>query len=59
MSYNKLLTLDSIQAANYKDLELRFLGGKYVRKLERNVAKNLKSNFVFQVIRQLHVYIWP
>ena len=44
-NYNKILTMDSISSGKLKDLEIRFLGGKYVRKLESNVAKQFKVKF--------------
>ena len=44
-NYKKVLELNSISAGKLKDLEVRFLGGKYVRKLESNVSKKFKINF--------------
>lgn len=43
--YHKVLGLDSKTAGKLKDLEVKFLGGKYVRRLESNVAKKLKTRF--------------
>jgi len=43
--YEDVLNLDSISAEKLKDLEIRFLGGKYIRKLEANVAKKFKIKF--------------
>lgn len=45
MNYEKVLSLNSISAGKLKDLEVRFLGGKYVRKLESNVAKKFKVKY--------------
>ena len=45
MDYEKVLSSSSISAAKFKELEIRFLGGKYVRKLESNVAKKFKIKF--------------
>ncbi len=44
-NYQKILTMDSISSGKLKDLEIRFLGGKYVRKLESNVVKKFKVKF--------------
>ncbi len=43
--YKKILNLNSIVAGKLKDLEVRFLGGKYVRKLESQVAKKFNVKF--------------
>lgn len=43
--YKKVLRLDSLSAGKLKDLEVRFLGGKYVRNLESDVAKKFKIKF--------------
>ena len=45
IDYDKVLGLNSISAAKLKDLEVRFLGGKYVRGLEAQVAQKFKINF--------------
>ena len=45
IDFDKVLGLNSILAAKLKDLEVRFLGGKYVRKLESDVAKKLRVKF--------------
>ncbi len=45
MDYQKILRLSSLSAGKLKDLEVRFLGGKYVRKLESNVAKKFKVKY--------------
>lgn len=45
IGYEKILNLTSKEAAKFKDLEIRFLGGKYVRKLEYNVARKFKIKY--------------
>ena len=45
LDYEKILNLNSKAAAKFKDLEIRFLGGKYVRKLESNVARKFKIKY--------------
>ncbi len=45
MNFEKVLTIKSYQAAKIKDLDIRFLGGKYVRKLEAIVAKKFKTSY--------------
>ena len=45
MNFEKVLKLNSISAGKFKDLEIRFLGGKYVRKLEANVSKQYKIKY--------------
>ncbi len=45
MNYQKVLSLSSLSAGKLKGLEIRFLGGKYVRKLESNVAKQFKVKY--------------
>lgn len=42
---DKCLQLNSIEASKIGDLDVRFLGGKYVRKLESEIAKKFKINF--------------
>ena len=43
--YKNVLGLSSSSAGKLKDLEIRFLGGKYVRRLESNVAKQFKVKY--------------
>ena len=43
--YKNVLGLSSLSAGKLKDLEIRFLGGKYVRRLESNVAKQFKVKY--------------
>ena len=45
IDYQKVLTLDSISATKLNDLEVRFLGGRYVRRLEAVVARKFKVRY--------------
>ena len=45
IDYERVLTMDSASASKLKDLEVRFLGGKYVRRLESNVAKKFNIKY--------------
>ena len=56
---DRVLNLSSEKANKYGPLEIRYLGGKFVRKnLNTLHQKNLKQNIVFLLIQRPLVYRW-